>query len=270
MTALGWTALAVAVLVVGVPSALPARMGALAEARRVRAAAGRGPASAVRWPRVATIGAVLAVAAVAMVGGPVIAAAAALGFGVVAVLGRDVSAARTAQQRHTELLLAVRLLIAELDSGARPATALRAAADLAPSYADVLGGAARAAHAGDDASQALLACPETRPVAVAWQVAEQSGAALGGVLAHIARDLARVDDQRRAVAVALSGPRASAAVLTGLPVVGIGLGAAMGAQPLPVLLGSGAGRVVCALGVALDAAGVLWIRRIVRRAQAVP
>jgi tight adherence protein B len=90
------------------------------------------------------------------------------------------------------------------------------------------------------------------------------------VLTHLAHDLAAVAEQRRAVAVALSGPRSSAAVLTGLPVLGIALGAAMGARPLPFLFGAGPGRAVCAAGVVLDAAGVLWMRRIVRRAQAVP
>jgi tight adherence protein B len=79
--------------------------------------------------------------------------------------------------------------------------------------------------------------------------------------------LADAEEQRRTVGVALAGPRSSAALLTGLPLVGIGLGAAMGARPWEFLLGSPAGRIVCCVGVVLDTAGVLWMRRILRRAE---
>ena len=71
-------------------------------------------------------------------------------------------------------------------------------------------------------------------------------------------------DQRRAVAVALSGPRASAAVLTGLPVLGLLMGTAMGARPWAFLLESPGGRVLAAAGVLFDVAGVCWMRRILR------
>ena len=74
-------------------------------------------------------------------------------------------------------------------------------------------------------------------------------------------------DQRRTVAIALAGPRASAALLTALPLLGIALGAAMGARPWAVLLGMPAGRVLSCVGVLLDAVGVLWMRRILTRAQ---
>ncbi len=109
--------------------------------------------------------------------------------------------------------------------------------------------------------------PNTRPIGLAWQLGEDTGAALAGVLGRVATDLADVDEQRRTVAVALAGPRASAGLLTALPLVGIGLGAAMGARPWEFLFGPPAGRVVCCVGVVLDAAGVFWIRRILSRAE---
>ena len=67
-------------------------------------------------------------------------------------------------------------------------------------------------------------------------------------LERVADDLSATDDQYRAVAVALSGPRSSAVMLAGLPVVGIALGASMGAQPLTFLTARGAGqlRLLCA------------------------
>ncbi len=84
------------------------------------------------------------------------------------------------------------------------------------------------------------------------------------MLARVAADLAAADMQRRTVAVALAGPRSSALLLSGLPLLGIALGAAMGARPVPFLLGDPLGRVLCCVGVLLDAAGLLWMRRILR------
>jgi tight adherence protein B len=41
----------------------------------------------------------------------------------------------------------------------------------------------------------------------------------------------------------------------------------MGARPLPFLLGTPPGRLLCCAGVVLDVTGVLWMRRILRRAE---
>ncbi len=266
-----WLAVALLVLVAGAPSALPDRVTALTAAARLAPAGRRGGAAGrLPWPRIAVGAAVAAVAGVGLVAGPALAAALGLVFGVVALLCRDVVRARGETRRRAELLAAVRLLVAELDAGARPGDALDAAAYVAPVYAHGLHAAARAAAVGDDPGAVLVATADTRTLGVAWQVIERTGAAPGAVLTHLAHDLAAVAEQRRAVAVALSGPRSSAAVLTGLPVLGVALGAVMGARPLPFLFDAGPGRAVCAVGVVLDAVGVLWMRRIVRRAQAVP
>jgi tight adherence protein B len=50
-------------------------------------------------------------------------------------------------------------------------------------------------------------------------------------------------------------------------VLGVLLGAAMQAHPLDVLLGTPSGRLLCLVGVALDAAGLLWTRRLTSRAE---
>ena len=68
------------------------------------------------------------------------------------------------------------------------------------------------------------------------------------------------------IASELAGPRASALLLAGLPVLGLAMGAAMGADPVSTLLGTGAGLTLLSLGLALEIAGVLWSRRIVRSA----
>jgi tight adherence protein B len=60
----------------------------------------------------------------------------------------------------------------------------------------------------------------------------------------------------------LAEPRATAVVLSLLPLLGLGLGAVLGADPLAWLLGSRAGLVVLAAGLALEAVGAWWAWRI--------
>jgi tight adherence protein B len=64
----------------------------------------------------------------------------------------------------------------------------------------------------------------------------------------------------------MAGPRASAAVLAGLPAVGLLLGEAMGVQPLRVLSTTGTGQTLLVVGTGLLCAGVLWSARLTDRA----
>ena len=102
----------------------------------------------------------------------------------------------------------------------------------------------------------------------AWRVAATTGAPLAEVWSRVARDLNQQVEQRRAVAGALAGARSSAALLAGLPVVGVLLGTAMQAQPLHVLAATSAGHVMLLLGVCLDAAGLGWTHWLTARAEA--
>ncbi|HZB49663.1 MAG TPA: secretion protein F, partial [Mycobacteriales bacterium] len=57
-----------------------------------------------------------------------------------------------------------------------------------------------------------------------------------------------------------------ATLLAVLPLLGIGLGTAMEARPLQVLLGTGRGQVALLVGAGLDALGLLWTAWIVSAA----
>ena len=175
-----------------------------------------------------------------------------------------------AQRRDRAFAHSVRLLAADLDAGARPAEALGAAAAADPVACAPLRQAATAAAAGGDAAVALLAAaePSCRALGAAWRLGEVTGAGTANVVGRVADDLASREQQRRAVAVATAGPRSSALVLAALPAVGLLLGGAMGARPLDFLLGQPVGQVLCSLGALLDAGGVLWVERLVRRAEA--
>jgi tight adherence protein B len=76
------------------------------------------------------------------------------------------------------------------------------------------------------------------------------------------RDL--VERQRFAARVdaGMAGARTTAAVLAGLPVVGIGLGQLIGADPLSFLLSGGFGEWLMVTGVVLACTGLLWCDRI--------
>jgi len=176
---------------------------------------------------------------------------------------------RRDMRRRRSLLSAIRLLVAELEAGSRPGRALAGAAAVAPHHLAALSAAASTAEEGGDVAEALLSsdAADLSPLAHAWRVGTLSGAPIADVLARVADGLVDHEHQHRAVAVALAGPRSSGALLAVLPVVGIGLGAAMGAHPLAVLLGTPGGRLLCCVGVLLDAAGLLWTQRLIQAAQ---
>jgi tight adherence protein B len=78
----------------------------------------------------------------------------------------------------------------------------------------------------------------------------------------VRRDVAgrvRFDTQVRA---RMAGPKASGAVLTALPGLGVLLGELMGANPIRVLLATGPGQVLLAIGTLLACAGVCWTAKL--------
>ncbi len=271
MTPTSWLALGIAVLACAAPARTPARLRDLATRDRLAGSTGRSGHRRLAVSRLAgPLGAALGMFLMALVAwrfGPALGVAAGAVLAVGAVLVRDTLAARGEAARRAELRAAVRVLVSELAAGGMPGAALTAAAEVAPRYGSVLHAAARAASAGGDAADELRGDPDLRAVGLAWSLGQDTGAPLAEVLERVADDLAATDEQRRAVLVALSGPRSSAVLLAGLPVVGIALGASMGARPLAFLTAAGAGQLVCLLGVLLDAAGVMWMRRILRAAQ---
>ena len=100
-----------------------------------------------------------------------------------------------------------------------------------------------------------------------WAVSERSGAPAAAVLDRVEQDLRARQQQGREVAAALAGARSTGTLLAVLPLLGIGLGAGMGAHPITVLLGQPRGQMALMLGIALEALGVLWTSRIIAAAE---
>jgi tight adherence protein B len=99
-----------------------------------------------------------------------------------------------------------------------------------------------------------------------WELADTGGVAVADVLDRLGDAIAEGLSDAEQLDAAMAGPRTTAWLLTGLPALGIGLGEAVGADPLRLLVHGSIGWGLCAGAAALDLAGWGWTRRILRRA----
>jgi len=153
-------------------------------------------------------------------------------------------------------------LAAELGAGQPPAVALERAAGSPPTWPSAL--AAQRMQA--DVAQALRVDAAQRPVlvelAACWQVAAQTGSGLAASVERLARTARRAEEVRGELEAQLAAPRATARLLSALPVIGVGFGVLLGADPVGWLLGSTPGRVCLVVGAGLTLAGAWWTGRI--------
>lgn len=142
-----------------------------------------------------------------------------------------------------------------------------AATRLGLSASDALGSvpAARTGHRGLD----RRAASSTAELALCWEVSERTGAPLTGLLGGLADALEADLDAEAARSTAMAGPRSTVRILTGLPVLGIGLGMLMGVDPLGILFTTPWGLAALTAGAALTAVGRTWTRLLIARAEAV-
>jgi tight adherence protein B len=208
-------------------------------------------------------------------GGPAVlpAVAGAVAGGVVGVV---VAAEVGRRRQDSELRATAEALVGlgdELRAGQRPGVALAAAAGAVghPRVATVLADAAVVAGTGGDVPGALRDGPvRFGLLAAAWVVSERSGASLAEIVGRLEADVRAAQGQRQQAMAHLAGSRATMAMLAALPGLGLGLAGGIGADPVGVLLGTGAGQTALLGGVILDAVGVLWSMRILRVAGSSP
>lgn len=159
-------------------------------------------------------------------------------------------------------------LAGELRAGADAGTALQRCG----TRYRVGAAAAHAARMGGDIPAALesdaAVVPVLRSVAAAWSVSQQTGSGLADVLERIADGHRRGLEVRRTLEVELAGPRATARLMSLLPAVGVGLAMLLGADPLRWFVSSVPGAACLTVGVFLNVAGFIWIRRIVKGIEA--
>ncbi|GAB3006189.1 hypothetical protein LWP59_36500 [Amycolatopsis acidiphila] len=162
----------------------------------------------------------------------------------------------------TALTEALRTTVAELRSGAPPATAAEAAAtDAPPEAAAAMRALATSARFGVELPHG--AGPQGQ-VARAWALSRRHGLPLADLLDAVRRDVVATTRFITGADASMAGPRASAAVLAFLPGIGVLLGEAVGARPLRVLIDTPAGHILFVLGAGLILAGVAWTARLTR------
>ena len=226
--------------------------------------AGLRPALGVPLPAVA---ATAAGAVAALLSTPLVAA---LAGGCAALAARAEQRRRAGAQEEARLAALVEALTAlgaELRSGRSLDEATRAA--VAACADDDSGRAlARAVRspeegAGDDIGELGRALGR---VAAAARLSARTGCSLAAVVGAVEDDLRARSRQRLELRSATAGSQASAALLAGLPVLGLVMGGGVGADPWRVLTTTPTGQVLLVAGVGLEVAGLAWSARLVRRA----
>ncbi|MFK0245221.1 type II secretion system F family protein [Amycolatopsis azurea] len=155
----------------------------------------------------------------------------------------------------------LRAMISELRAGAHPVAAAEAVAEAVPAASGRLRGLIAAARLGGGTAD-----PDAPPALVnAWELAGRFGLPMADVLDSARRDAEAEAGFRRRLKAKMAGPRASAAALAVLPLVCLPLGEAMGASPLGVLTGTGAGQSLLVVGSGLIWAGTAWCRALTGR-----
>jgi tight adherence protein B len=168
---------------------------------------------------------------------------------------------------------ALAVLVGELRVGAHPVAAVEAAAaEATGTVATWLRVVAARARLGADVARGLraVAAESTLPVhwerlAVCWHLAQSHGISIATMMHAAHRDVVERSRFESRVAAGMAGARATAGVLAGLPVLGVGLGQMIGADPVRFLLSGGIGGWLLIVGSTLACCGLLWSDAITSR-----
>jgi len=210
-----------------------------------------------------------------MLGGsalPVVAGAA--GVPLLRRARRAAETRRAGERRGDAVIALCAALAGEVLAGRQPGEALQWAARDSGGLGEAQPMVLAAARFGGDVPRALALAARSPGaegllgLAACWRVAVDQGAGLAAGLDRLEAALRAERDQRADLRAQLAGPRATVVMLAGLPVLGLLLGAALGADPLHVLLHTGAGLGCLLVGGVLEGAGAWWALRIVRKAEA--
>jgi tight adherence protein B len=180
---------------------------------------------------------------------------------------------RRAAEEGRALEIALDVLVGELRVGSHPVHAFSVAADeTAGVVAASLHAVAARARLGADVSAGLRAAAASSALpahwdrlAVCWQLASDQGLAIATLMRAAQRDIAERQRFSARVWSGLAGARATAAILAGLPLLGVALGELIGARPLSFLLSGHLGGWLLVVGLTLACGGLLWADRITDR-----
>ena len=216
-----------------------------------------------------------------------------LAMGGVLVTGRAWQRRRSAaadEERVRGLAEALAAFAADLRAGRTAAEAASAAIATGPDgvAASALASALRAPDAALRAPDAALRAPDAAlrapdaalqpsPGSGVWgeavartaravRLSTRTGCSLAAIAVAVEEDLRSRLRQQRELRSAVAAPRASAALLAGLPLIALAMGSGIGADPWGVLTGTPAGQLLLVTGAGLEAAGLWWSASLIRRA----
>jgi tight adherence protein B len=227
-----------------------------------------GASSAPRWLVAGAIGSAAAVARVPLlpVLGMAVAAAA------VGPVRRRIDAVRQRERCSAATVEITFALAGELRAGRTPAQALDAVAAVAGPLRPALEAAGVAVAVGADPAgelaraAAMPGAERLRYVSSAWAVADAAGGRIAVVLERLSEAMDSDLELRQELDSAMAGPRATMVLLAGLPLLGLALGQAVGANPLELLLHRPIGWALLGAAAVLDGLGVIATRMIARSA----
>jgi tight adherence protein B len=227
----------------------------------LRAVIGRIPPAAVAGVTGAAVGALFSTGLVAGLVGT-----------CSAVAGHSWSAARRRLSDQADvagLADGLEAFGAELRAGRPPDAAARlaAAASGRPRCAHALIRAVGLAESGPAPPVPVGPFPEALArISAAARLSRHTGCSLAVVVGAVEDDLRARQAHARELRSLTAGPRASVALLAGLPLLGMAMGSGVGADPWRVLTATGAGHLLLVLGVGLELAGIAWSSRLTARA----
>ncbi|QBI51983.1 type II secretion system F family protein [Streptomonospora litoralis] len=179
---------------------------------------------------------------------------------------------RVQARRRRAVVELCRVLATELRAGRDPGAAVETAvAELDPESVNEFAPLRAAAGSAQDVVPPLRALAAVRGagglghLAACWQVAATTGAPPADVVDRLAASLAAEESQRRELGAQLAGPRATAVMLSVLPVLGLAMAGALGGSPLAFLFVTPIGLLCLVAGLALDALGLFWTYQMVKR-----
>ncbi|MCA0144742.1 type II secretion system F family protein [Blastococcus sp. LR1] len=172
------------------------------------------------------------------------------------------------QARLSTLIEVLAAFAAELRAGRTLEEAVRGAVADCPDE-DTAAALVRAVRAPVASVPGMAASADGRASALdrlsaAVALSARTGCSLAAVVSAVEDDLRARQRRRRELLVATAGPRASARLLAGLPLLGLAMGSGVGADPWQVLTRTGTGQVLLVVGVLLEGAGIAWTGRLVR------
>jgi tight adherence protein B len=171
---------------------------------------------------------------------------------------------RAAQARRLQVVDYCEALVGELRAGQPVTRAVERSAEVWRE-AGAVSAAARLGASVPAAMRRLAGLPgagAVRRLAGAWDISASTGSGLVLAVEQVLATVRAEEATARLVRAELASARATARLVTGLPVVVLLAAQGIGARPWHFLLDTAAGVTCLAAGVALSLAGLGWIDRI--------